>query len=314
MIFRHASSLPTVAVAAGLLALATSCFTGIESTPRITDKDVTRRNVTVTDEDRYLADVVPQPLADWQPGKQFFVTDAKISLALEPGGVAPQAGTVMRYLNSRAVASLTGGDDTELVFADPAGGEAVYRINASPAELAERRVVAVPFTIEMSMVDSVGSRLVGRELYVRTSLWYDLAGNALTGLKYVPVKIIAVEPGNLVYPVRVVFTVDKYSDCPQSAAVYMSVGDAIHSARNFPSLFSFDDPRQRYPLISDENWQRIIHGRVAVDMTREECRLALGSPSHIDRYQGTSAYGERWVYENGVYLIFFDGILSSYRQ
>ncbi len=67
-------------------------------------------------------------------------------------------------------------------------------------------------------------------------------------------------------------------------------------------------------MITDANWDRIIHGRVALEMTRDECRLALGSPSHIDRYQGTSAYGERWTYENGVYLIFFDGILSSFRQ
>jgi hypothetical protein len=79
-------------------------------------------------------------------------------------------------------------------------------------------------------------------------------------------------------------------------------------------LFSFDNPRKNFPLVTDENWSKIMHGRVAVDMTRDECRLALGSPSRIDRYQGTTAYGERWSYENGVYLIFFDGVLSSFRQ
>lgn len=290
-----------------------SCFTGIESTPRITDKDVSRRHVVTTDEDRFLSSVAPQPLAQWEPGKQFYVTDSKISLALEPGAASPQPGSILRYLSSRAVTSLTGGDDTELVFADPSGGDAVYRINASQAELEGRRSVSVPFTIELSMVDSVRSRLVGRELYVRTSLWYDSIGNALTGLKYIPVRVTSVEPGNLVYPVKVTFAADN-KDCPASASVFMSVGDAMHSARNFPSLFSFTNPRDRYPMITDANWDRIIHGRVALEMTRDECRLALGSPSHIDRYQGTSAYGERWTYENGVYLIFFDGILSSFRQ
>ena len=301
-------------VAAVIAAVATSCFTGIESTPRITDKEVSRRNVVVTEEDRWLADVTPQPLAQWQPGKQFYVTDSKISLALEPGNDAPAQGSVLRYLSSRPVTSLTGGDDTELVFASSSGGEAVYRINADKSELDTRRSISVPFTIEMSMVDSVRSRLVGRDLYVRTSLWYDSVGNAMAGLKYIPVKVIAVEPGNLVYPVKVTFSTSAGKGCPDTASVFMSVGAESHSARNFAALFNFSNPRDRYPMITDANWERIIHGRVAVDMTRDECRLALGSPSHIDRYQGTSAYGERWTYENGVYLIFFDGILSSFRQ
>lgn len=301
-------------VAAVIAAVATSCFTGIESTPRITDKEVSRRNVVVTEEDRWLADVTPQPLAQWQPGKQFYVTDSKISLALEPGNDAPAQGSVLRYLSSRPVTSLTGGDDTELVFASSSGGEAVYRINADKSELDTRRSISVPFTIEMSMVDSVRSRLVGRDLYVRTSLWYDSVGNAMAGLKYIPVKVIAVEPGNLVYPVKVTFSTSAGKECPDTASVFMSVGAELHSARNFAALFNFSNPRDRYPMITDANWERIIHGRVAVDMTRDECRLALGSPSHIDRYQGTSAYGERWTYENGVYLIFFDGILSSFRQ
>lgn len=301
-------------VAAVIAAVATSCFTGIESTPRITDKEVSRRNVVVTEEDRWLADVTPQPLAQWQPGKQFYVTDSKISLALEPGNDAPVQGSVLRYLSSRPVTSLTGGDDTELVFASSSGGEAVYRINADKSELDTRRSISVPFTIEMSMVDSVRSRLVGRDLYVRTSLWYDSVGNAMAGLKYIPVKVIAVEPGNLVYPVKVTFSTSAGKECPDTASVFMSVGAESHSARNFAALFNFSNPRDRYPMITDANWERIIHGRVAVDMTRDECRLALGSPSHIDRYQGTSAYGERWTYENGVYLIFFDGILSSFRQ
>ncbi len=306
---------PLRAVVAGVIAVvATSCFTGIESTPRITDKEVSRRNVVVTEEDRWLADVTPQPLAQWQPGKQFYVTDSKISLALEPGNDAPAQGSVLRYLSSRSVTSLTGGDDTELVFASSSGGEAVYRINADKSELDTRRSISVPFTIEMSLVDSVRSRLVGRDLYVRTSLWYDSVGNAMTGLKYIPVKVIAVEPGNLVYPVKVTFSTSAGKECPDTASVFMSVGDELHSARNFAALFNFSNPRDRYPMITDVNWDRIIHGRVAVDMTRDECRLALGSPSHIDRYQGTSAYGERWTYENGVYLIFFDGILSSFRQ
>lgn len=304
---------PLTIVAVLLAGVATSCFTGIESTPRITDKDVTRRHVVTTDEDRFLADIARQPLTAWQPGKSFYVTDPKISLALEPGAPEAATGTELRYLGSRGVTSVTGGEDTELMFAFPEGGEAVYRISASQPKLEKRSAVPIPFTIEMSMVDSVRSRLVGRDLYVRTSLWYDSVGNPFTGLKYIPVKVREVLPGNAVYPVKVIFSAD-VDGRPAVASMFMSVGDSVHSARNFSSLFSFTDPRVRYPMITDANWDRIVHGRVAPEMTRDECRLALGSPSRIDRYQGTSAYGERWTYENGVYLIFFDGILSSFRQ
>ena len=86
------------------------------------------------------------------------------------------------------------------------------------------------------------------------------------------------------------------------------------SPRTFPTLFSFDDPRKKYPDISPENWERIINGRVEAGMTREECRLALGSPKEVDRAANNSYLREIWLYENGIYLVFEDGLLKIYRR
>ncbi len=301
-------------IAAFLACGASSCFTGIESTPKISDKDLTREKITVTDEEKYLTAIRPQPFKDWEKGKLFFVTDSRINLALEPSpNPTPANGDYLTYDRYREVPSLTGTFDTEIIFADRHGNEFAHRVNASPQELNTREKTEVPFTIDMGMVDKTKEELTGKTFYIRTSMWFDSEGNASTGLKYIPVEVTDVLPGNTVYPVKVKFKAKDYPDADQ-AYVFMSVGDNARNSRNFASLFYFENPRKRYPQISDENWNYIIHSRVAPYMTREECRLALGNPTSIDRRHGTNTYSERWNYENGIYLIFDDGILRNFRK
>ena len=81
--------------AAAAVALASpflvSCFTGVESTPKITAKDVKKRHATQTPEEAYTADVAGQPVAEWKPGKEWRVTDDRIGLVFQPlrtGGYA----------------------------------------------------------------------------------------------------------------------------------------------------------------------------------------------------------------------------------
>lgn len=61
-------------------------------------------------------------------------------------------------------------------------------------------------------------------------------------------------------------------------------------------------------------WTNIINNRVSPGMTLDECRLALGSPAKVSRRPDHSVLREIWSYENGIYLMFVDGILSSYRR
>ena len=115
------------------------------------------------------------------------------------------------------------------------------------------------------MVDSARSRLVGRDLYVRTSLWYDSVGNAMAGLEIYPRQGYRCRAGQSGLSREGDFLHPAGKECPDTASVFMSVGAESHSARNFAALFNFSNPRDRYPMITDANWERIIHGRVAVD-------------------------------------------------
>lgn len=291
----------------------TGCFTGIESTPKITANDVKKEKVVISPEEKYLADIKPVPFRDWKAGKLFFVTDDKISLALEPSGVLPPtAGTILSYVNYTPVLALTGETETQLKFIDSDGNPVYFRVSTNPEEIKTRDKIEIPFTIEMSLVDQTREKLLGKTLFVRTSHWFDNNGDSRRGMKFIPVKITDVQPGNMVYPVKVFFTAP--GDSGTSPHLLMSVGENSKTARSFASLFYFDNPHKLYPSISDENWELITKGLVKQYMTREECRLALGAPNSIDRHAGISTLQERWGYENGIYLIFDDGLLQSFRR
>ena len=57
-----------------------SCFTGVDSTPRITSSDVAAAGAVTTAEMEFLSTVVDRPPTTWAEGKQWLVSDNKISL------------------------------------------------------------------------------------------------------------------------------------------------------------------------------------------------------------------------------------------
>lgn len=292
----------------------TGCFTGVESTPKITYSDVKRENVRVTPEQEWLADIRPQPFGEWTPGKRFHVTDNKITLALNPvyTAMTPLDGATIRYKGYREMLAVTGETETELLFESPEGVELAYRVNISPEELAARPKVDLPFTIETDIVEATARKIKGKNLWILTSGWYDTSDRATHGRKFVQVTITDVLPGNSIYPVTLEFTPADHPNL--HFHLFMSVGENTRLMRSFANLFSFDDPRNNYPAITDENWQLITQGKIAIGMTRNECRLAVGAPKDVDRQSGYSSIHEMWTYENGIYLIFEDGLLVRFRR
>ena len=75
-----------------------------------------------------------------------------------------------------------------------------------------------------------------------------------------------------------------------------------------------NDPHLLYPTITDKNWELITLSRVVEGMTKEECRLALGSPKRINQNPDQSGMREYWYYDGGSYLYFVDGLLSQFRR
>lgn len=298
---------------------ASACFTGVESTPRIGMNDVRKqRAATVTDEQKFLADLVPLRPAEWRPGHRLRVADNKIGLAMTAQSAATDclAGRDIFFERFRPAVSLTGTDATEIVFsADSLGSPAkyYYRIGASTADIDTMANLQVPFTVDMELVARVDSLMRGNTYFIRTPLWYnpDEPHQSAHGLRHIAVHIDSVVAGDANYPLSVVFS--QPENPANRAMVYMTVGNSKAATRNFDVLFSFRDPRLVYPDIKDDVWALIVRSRVKEGMTREECRLALGSPANVQRIPTYGGMREIWQYSDGVFLHFDDGYLARYR-
>ena len=299
---------------AALMAVGMSaCFTGIESTPKITAKDVKRENIPVRPEDSFLDDIKAEPFSSWTSGKSFYVTDNKFGSLLLPDpatDLSRLGGSVIRYVDNRKVSDLTGNTVYELHFLTENCRKISYRTTQTASMIDKTGNAGIPFLIDMDVVESVRNRLLGQKYYVITSSWYDLDLKSEHGRKFVPVTIESVDPGNNVYSVILTARDDRDT----RFKLFLSVGNDLKSLRHFGSLFSFKNPKDLYPLITDGTWNNIINGKVAENMTKDECRLALGAPDNVDRRAGYSALHEIWTYAGGVYLVFEDGLLKSFRQ
>ncbi len=290
-----------------------SCFTGIESTPKITSGDVRRRQTQTVAEDAFLADVGGTRPSLWTTGKRFCVTDDKIAIIFTVNSDSKDslAGHELLFRSFEPVSSLTGEGSTDIVLTSDRGDDLHYVVNVSYDELMKRERFDIPFTVESAVVDSFNTAMSGNRYYITTPKWYDnTTGKELKALRHIPVTIGSVTPGNSVYPLKVTFTTDSV---PGEHYVLMTYGRDKASTRNFSKLFAFDNPRDKYTRISDRTWQLIIHSKVEEGMTRDECHLALGTPNSIKTVPTNAAVYEQWSYDDGVYLIFEDNILTRFR-
>lgn len=287
------------------------CFTGIESTPKITADDVKRENIVKRPEDSFLADIKPEPFNKWKSGKRFYVTDEKFRILLQPTD-SPHpdySNTEIEYISANRATDIMGNSVTDISFSDSNGQKITYRCSESLDSLNNKGNLNIPFLVEMSVVEAVRERLKGNTYYVITSSWYDENTQSRRGKKFIPATVTNVIPGNAFYS-AIIELIDENNS---PFRLLVSVGDDLKTLRNFGALFSFKNPRLDHPEITDETWNLIINGIARRGMTREECRLSLGAPTYIDKSAGYSTLREVWSYENGVYLIFIDGILQTFR-
>ncbi len=323
MIFRSTKALHII-LAVFAAAGTAGCFTGVESTPRISDSDVKRSQASgVTAEQVFLTDIVPLPPAQWSRGRELLVARDRIGLIFTNASDIPEhlEGEVIRFDGFTPARTLTGDDATEAVFTTVDGRRLHYRLPATDAQRIDTlSELAVPFTIDLDVVRRIDSRMRGQHYFVRTPAWYTTADRQPTaGLRHVEVTIDSVGPGDENFVAAVYFTVTdqelRNRVCADGAnrMVLMSLGSGRAATRNFDTLFSFNDPRKQYPEIKDDVWQLIITSKVREGMSRDECRLALGAPPAVERIPTYGGMRERWSYTDGVYLIFDDGYLTRYR-
>lgn len=311
------------AAIAAIIALGSGgCFTGVESTPRITDSEVRKEKAAgITPEQTYLSHIRPLPPSQWQPGKAFKVTDSRISriFSLSPEAISALPGNNIYFKSMSPVRSLTGDDATEILFADRDGMEYSYSINGlTPERLDTLKYLEIPFTVDLDIVRQIDESLTGKNFYIKTSAWYNPDDmSKVNGLRHIEITVDSVLPGDSYFPATVCFSVTD----PEMAArvgnneyaVYMSVGESRAATRNFDTLFSFNNPRKEHPEITNDIWNLIISSKVKDGMTREECRLALGAAPNVLRTPSYGGMREVWSYSDGVFLIFEDGLLTRFR-
>ena len=170
----------------------------------------------------------------------------------------------------------------------------------------------IPLLIDMDEVEHYAHQLVGKRVYVTTPLWYDQTnGQPTAGRQFIPVTITSVEPGNKSLPLKVVFRDEGKGTV---AFVWMSTPGSVMRSREFDAMFSLRNPRDNYPNISDERWNQIVLQQVSNGMTKEECRLAKGSPRQVSPVPDQNGMKEFWYYDGGEVLYFEDGLLQNTRK
>lgn len=291
----------------------TSCFTGVESTPKITDKEVRRQTAEVTPEDTYIDDIPEYGHSTaFYPGKAFIVSDRKIKLILDASAnnADINQGDTLRFASFAPATTVDGQKVTDIVLKDNNDKEYYYRTSISPESIKKGHIVTIPFTVDLDLVKAVSDKLKGNTYFIVTRTRYDLNDNLYNSRRFVPVRIESVDPGNSIYPIRI--TASEAGGKP--FRLYMSAQSSSNMPRKFATLFSLTDPKISHPEILPKTWQNIIDGKVETGMTRDECRLALGPADNVDRQPTYNILREVWTYKNGIYLIFADGILETYRQ
>lgn len=286
------------------------CFTGIESTPKISYDEVEEEKAAIlTEEQKYLSHITNEPFGVWKSGKEFYVTDNKISVVLKPENLSRTLnGKIIKYVGYNIGTSVTGEIFTNIIFVNENGDSLCYKTKASPDELCKRSSVDIPFTTQISIVNNVKAKLLNNTYYIKTSTWLNADSSIVEGLKYAPVTVTDVTCGNSIYPIKVFFA----NSSNDIHWVYMTIGNEFQSTRNFENIFYLTNPRLNYTHINDDTWNLITQGKVNEGMTKEECRLALGSPSSSSQLPGTAGVIEIWTFNNGCRLYFEDGILKNY--
>lgn len=296
-----------------MLTALSSCNTGIESTKTIKLSKNDRNQLLPTPEDHLAELIEPATLRDWLQGKKFVVADNRASLVFEPSAAnnGSLSGRIISFggIEERVDA---GGESLAIVCFKDGNNILKYPTGKSVNGAMESiRSIDIPMIIDLDLVAQADSLLRGRTFWIKSQLWYDKQGNKLRGRKFVPVTVRSVVPGDMLFPLIVNFL----DENGENAFVYMNVSSSSGiESRTFPSLFSLSDPIHKYNSISPEHWQLIQNGKVALGMTKDECRLALGNPSDVNAGHDWNNTIDLWSYKDGTFLHFEDGLLVNFRH
>ena len=164
-------------------------------------------------------------------------------------------------------------------------------------------------------IDTLKSNLVGKRIWLLSAMWLrdteeGYGAYQKDGFKYYPAVVSQIGLGSADAPIRVVFKPDNQNEA------YIDIYLSGINQRNqlyglhFDKVFSFKDPKTKYPKISNENWSLIQSGKVKIGMNEEECKLSWGKPDTINSTTLEGLVSEQWVYGSS-FLYLTNGLLTS---
>ncbi len=287
-----------------------SCFTGIESTKKITMTKSEQKEAAPTAEELYLANIRPTENPDWPAGKIFIVTGERAGLLFEPrrivsGDFTLHTGDTLRYVDSKTVKLPDGNIVSAPEFMRD---EDLFRY--MPPTHGKRESISsdqIPGIVDPSLLEEVGKLMIGKTFWTLSPVWESPEGEMIEGRKYEKVTVRQLLPGTMVFPARVVFV----DEGGREGSMLMSLGNSGNDSRGFANLFRLTDPRADYPAISDKVWEAVRRGEVIAGMTKDECRLAKGNPKEVNNGKGYQHTVMIWTYQDGMVLYFVDDILNG---
>lgn len=290
------------------LICSTGCSTGIERTKPITLSRNDIKLLKPSAETILMDSISAIPLGKWEVGRKFLVADDKVALVFLPGEYVPHKNMILEFSGIELKNNPAGEKEVVVVLRS---GKEEYRYDSGmTSEKALASLSAIPMLIDLDTVEQASRLLCGRSVWTRSRLWYDMEGNKIAGKKYVPVSILAIQPGDIVFPLKVLIS---DSDGKEFYFLMNTNDDGVES-RSFANIFSLSDPREQYKSISPENWALICAGKIRTGMTKDECKLSLGNPSEVDSGHDWSQTIDFWKYSDGTFLRFQDGLLIDYRK
>ena len=197
------------------------------------------------------------------------------------------------------------------------------KYNAYEIQYANPRVCAYYDLVDADFLNEIRKQLVGKTLYTRSAKWWKYNEDKLNSnhkyqkvsggtCKYCPVTITRVE-NDYDEKFVVLFRREGQNDeyCFDNV-IFNS--KKMGSFLSFDTYFTFENPQNKYPEISQERWEQIMSQKVKQGFTPEEVKVAFGDPD--EKY--TENDDETWVYYNkngNDYAISFkDNIVDKVRS
>lgn len=277
-----------------------------------------KKEEVISLEQSYMANFKEEPLKDWESGKMFICVTEEFPSLLEENlqnisnpensGIK---GEIFKYKGLKEEQTWSG-VQTFLLY-EYANQEYKYKVSKPLSDILNSEFKPLlPELVSLDYIQKADSLLKGKELYIKTPNWYNKDGVETKGQKYVPITIVEVSAGNKIFPLSIKFKTmggDEYS-------VYTTMYKPLTTSQysTFDKIFTFTNPKNKYPQIKDEIWQYITQSKVALGMTKDECKISIGLPNKVNQLPEYSGLRERWYYNTGTYLEFKDGLLVNFRQ